>query len=88
MNGSDSFKRCRHCGKMIGIIRERPYRKIIVDAETVLVVPDKLGDSFIRVDGTKMRGREVTISLDSLAPMIPGGEYVYKPHKCGDKDEV
>ena len=87
MNGSDSFKKCRHCGKMIGIIRERAYRKIIVDAEAVSVVPDKLGDSFIRVDGTKMRGREVTISLDSLAP-IPGGEYVYRPHKCRNEDEV
>lgn len=89
MNGKDSFKRCRNCGEMIGIIRERAYRKIIVDAEAVMVMPDKLGDNFIRVDGTKIRGREADFE-EKDAYGIPGGpEYAYRPHRCGDrKDEV
>ncbi len=85
MNGKDSFKRCRKCGKMIGIIRERAYRKIIVDAEAVNVIPDKLGDIFMRVDGSKMRGIEAPI--DKQAGAIT--EYVYRPHRCGvNQDEV
>lgn len=89
MNGKDSFKRCRKCGKMIGIIRERAYRKILVDAEAVLVMPDKLGDTFIRIDGTKMEGREVFIDVDSLTGTLPGHEYAYRPHRCGvNPDEV
>lgn len=84
MNGSDSFKRCRHCGKMIGIIRERPYRKIIVDADPVTVFPDKLGDIFIRIDGSKMRGEPDTSYADNRVE----AEVVWRPHKCGDKDEV
>ena len=80
MNGSDSFKRCRHCGKMIGIIRERAYRKIIVDAEAHLIVPDALGDIYVRINGSKTRGRD--------AEMTETGYPAYKPHKCGDKDEV
>lgn len=82
MNGKDSFKRCKSCGRMIGIIKERTYRKIIVDAEAVLVMPDKLGDSFIRVDGTKIRGREADFE-EKAAFGIPGGpEYAYRPHRC------
>ena len=84
MNGRDSFKRCKHCGKMIGIIRERPYRKIIVDADPVTVFPDKLGDIFIRIDGSKMRGIPDTSYADNRTQ----AEVVWKPHKCGDKVEV
>ena len=88
MNGSDSFKRCRHCGKMIGIIRERPYRKILVDAEAVLVMLDRLGDTFIQVDGRKLKGREAYFE-EKAAYGVPGGpEYAYRPHKCGVNDEV
>ena len=78
MNGSDSFKRCRHCGKMIGIIRERPYRKIIVDADPVDVFPDKLGETFIRYDGSKMRGKPATRYDDDR--MV--AEIVWRPHRC------
>ena len=82
MNGRDSFKKCKCCGQLIGIIKERAYRKIIVDAEAVLVMPDKLGDSFIRVDGTKIRGREADFE-EKAAFGIPGGpEYAYRPHRC------
>ena len=84
MNGKDSFKRCKSCGRMIGIIKERAYRKIVVDAEAVLVMPDKLGDSFIRVDGTKIRGREADFE-EKAAFGTPGGpEYAYRPHRCNE----
>ena len=78
MNGSDSFKRCRHCGKMIGIIRERAYKKIIVDADPVTVFPDKLGDIFIRFDGSKMRGIPDTSYEDNRTE----AEVVWRPHRC------
>ena len=89
MNGKDSFKRCRKCGKMIGIIRERAYRKILVDAEAVLVMPDKLGDTFIQVDVRKLKGREADFE-EKAAYGVPGGpEYAYRPHSCGvNPDEV
>lgn len=81
MNGRDSFKRCKHCGKMIGIIRERAYRKIIVDADAHLIVPDPLGDIYVRIDGSKTRGRDVG--------MTETGYPAYKPHRCGvNPDEV
>ena len=82
MNGNDSFKRCKYCRKMIGIIRTRPYRKIIVDADAHLIVPDPLGEIFIRIDGSKVRGRD--------AEMTETGYPAYKPHKnCRvSEDEV
>ena len=52
MNGRDSFKRCKCCGQMIGIIKERAYRKIIVDAETQFVHEDPDGEIYIRIDGS------------------------------------
>lgn len=53
----DSFKRCRFCGKQIGIITWGVYRKVVVDAEAVDVVPDPEGEEFIRIDGSKIQGR-------------------------------
>ena len=82
MNGRDSFKRCESCGRMIGIIKERAYRKIVVDAEAVLVMPDKLGDLFIRVDGTKIRGREADFEEKAAFGTQGGPEYAYRPHRC------
>ena len=85
MNGKDSFKRCRKCGKMIGIIRERAYRKIIVDADPVDVFPDNLGETFIRYDGSKMRGTQATRYDDDRVV----AEIVWRPHRCGvNPDEV
>lgn len=85
MNGRDSFKRCKHCGQMIGIIRERAYRKIIVDADPVTVFPDNLGDVFIRIDGSKMRGKPDTNYADNREK----AEVVWKQHKCRvNPDEV
>lgn len=85
MNGRDSFKRCKHCGKMIGIIKERAYRKIIVDADPVDVFPDNLGETFIRYDGSKMRGTPATRYDDDRVV----AEIVWRPHSCGvNPDEV
>lgn len=50
------MKLCKKCGKPVEIITQRLYKKIIVDASPVLVMPDPLGEEFIRMDGTKMRG--------------------------------
>lgn len=70
---------------MIGIIRERPYRKIIVDADPVTVFPDNLGDVFIRIDGSKMRGIPDTRYDDDRVE----AEIVWRQHRCGvNPDEV
>ena len=78
MNGRDSFKRCRICGKPIGIITWGVYRKVIVDAEAVDVIPDRLGEEFVRIDGSKVRGREAEIGT-------LGTEPAYRMHRrtCG-----
>lgn len=78
----DTFKTCRICGKPIGIITQRIYRKIIVDAEAVAVVPDPEGEDFIRIDGSKIRGREAEQGTLQA-------EYAYRPHRktCGVNDE-
>ena len=57
MNGRDSFKRCRVCGKPIGIITWGVYRKIIVDADALDVVSDPDGEEFVRIDGSKILGK-------------------------------
>ena len=70
--------RCRKCGKEIAIIQERIYRKIIVDAEAVRVIPMENGIQFVRIDGSKVMGK--------IAPEdAEGAEYAYRPHdrSCG-----
>ena len=88
MKINERFKRCKYCGKRIGIIRERAYRKIIVDAEAVPVIPDAMGEVFIRINGSKMRGKEIKMDQDQSMCMKP--EYVYRQHKnCREcEDEV
>lgn len=54
-----SFYKCKFCGREIGVITYGVYRKAVVDAEAVEVVPDPEGEEFVRVDGSKVRGREV-----------------------------
>ena len=78
MNGKDSFKKCRICGKPIGVIEWGVYRKVTVDAEAVAVVPDPEGEDFIRIDGSKIRGREAE-------PGTLQTEYAYRQHRktCG-----
>ena len=78
MNGRDSFKRCRVCGKPIGIITWGIYRKIIVDAEALDVVPDPHGEEFVRIDGSKIRGVVAEPGTIMTEP-------AYRPHRktCG-----
>lgn len=71
----DSVNTCRFCGRQIGIITWGIYRKIVVDAEAVDVVPDPNGEIFIRIDGSKIRGREVSLDSDSKH------EAAYRPHR-------
>ena len=75
----NSIHSCRWCGKKIGIITWGIYRKIVVDAEAVMVVPDAEGEEFVRIDGSKIRGREV--SYEEAVT----GEPAYRPHRktCG-----
>ena len=76
---------CRQCGKEIFIIPQRMYRSIPVDAESVEVVADRLGEEFIRYDGTKVRARP--IGRDEI---VEGAEFAYRPHSktCGLNDEL
>ena len=73
-----SVKPCRKCGKPVSVITWGVYRKILVDAGTVDVVPDAHGEEFVRIDGSKIRG--------SIAnPGTLQTEYAYRPHvrTCG-----
>lgn len=55
----DGITTCKFCGRKIGIITWGIYRKVVVDAEAVMVAADPAGEEFIRVDGTKVKAREV-----------------------------
>ena len=81
MKEQETFKRCRKCGRMIGIIQARAYRSIIVDAETQFVHEDPDGEIYIRIDGTKMRGKQADDYNDDRITC----EAVWRPHHC---DEV
>ena len=69
---------CRKCGKQVSVITWGVYRKVLVDAEAVDVVPDQEGEDFVRIDGSKIRGREAEIGTN-------GAEPAYRPHRktCG-----
>lgn len=74
----DTFRLCRKCGRPIGVIKERAYKKIIVDADTQFVHEDPYGEVFIRIDGTKMRGTPADNYNDDSTTC----EAVWRPHKC------
>ena len=82
MNGKDSFKKCRLCGKNIGIITWGVYRKVVVDAEAVEVIADPEGEEFVRIDGSKVRAREA----DRYDDNTPEAEFAFRPHRksCGN----
>ena len=71
---------CRFCGKPVDIITLGVYRKAVVDPEAVEVVPDAEGEDFIRIHGSKIRGREAE-------PGTIRTEYAYRAHgkTCGRK---
>lgn len=74
-----SFRQCRLCGRQIGVIEWGVYRKVLVDAEAVDVVPDRHGEEFVRIDGSKIRGREAEPGTLQTEP-------AYRPHRktCGE----
>ena len=76
---NSAVKICRKCGKEIGIITWGFYRKALVDITPVMVTPDEHGENFVRYDGSKIRGREV--SWDGGEPYEPA----YRMHRktCG-----
>ena len=49
--------KCRFCGKEIAVITWGVYRKIVVDAEAEWIIPAEEGEDFVRIDGSKVRGR-------------------------------
>lgn len=69
----DAITKCRFCGQLIAIITWGVYRKAVVDAEAVAVVPDENGEDFIRIDGSKILGREAE-------PGTLQAEYAYRQH--------
>lgn len=75
---------CRKCGRPIDIIRERAYRKIIVDAFPVMVLPDPHGGEYIRLDGSKMRGTPAPMDMEHCQEMAEG---VFQIHRCGAEDD-
>ena len=75
----DGTRVCKFCGRKIGVITWGVYRKIVVDAEAVMVLAAEEGEEFVRIDGSKVRGREVEYEEAVLA------EPAYRPHRktCG-----
>lgn len=78
----NNVKRCKWCGQEIAIITWGVYRKIVVDAEAVDVVPAEEGEDFIRIDGSKIRGREAEIGTIGTEP-------AYRVHRktCSSRTE-
>ena len=70
--------KCRKCGRQIMIIIQDLYRKTIVDPEAVWIVPDPAGEVFVRIDGSKVRGREAPVDREDAEP-------AYRLHRgtCG-----
>ena len=73
----DTVKTCKFCGKQIGIITYGVYRKVVVDAEAVVVQADPLGDEFVRIDGSKVKA----IELPFMPEGVSAGEIAYRPHQ-------
>ena len=73
-----SVRTCRKCGRPVSVITWGIYRKILVDAEVVDVIPDPHGEEFVREDGSKMRG----IEEEHGSPLT---EPAYRMHRktCG-----
>ena len=72
----DSIKKCRFCGQDIAIITWGVYRKVVVDADAVMVEANPEGETFIRIDGSKVKAFEVDFISDGRA------EPAYRPHRC------
>lgn len=76
----ETIHSCRFCRKPIMVVTCGIYRKVVVDAEAVMVAADPEGEEFVRIDGTKVRAREAEPGI------IQGGtEWAYRIHRktCG-----
>jgi len=85
MKKGNGVQLCRKCGKPIGIISERVYRKIVVDADAVMVAANIGGETFVRQDGTKFQARELS-KWEEFSYIVKGfttPEPAYRPHRCG-----
>lgn len=73
-----TIRTCKHCGAQVMIIEWGIYRKVLVDAEAVNVRPDKNGQDYVRIDGSKVRGYAAPIDMEGTEP-------AYCPHSrsCG-----
>ena len=77
------INKCRRCGKEVGIITWGIYRKVLVDMEVFMVTADPDGEIFVRIDGSKVRGK---VSAEELPERV---EPAYRPHRCrGANDDV
>lgn len=74
----DSIRPCRKCGRPVCVITWGVYRKVLVDAEAVDVIPDQHGTEYVRIDGSKIRGLEAEPGTLQTEP-------AYRPHwkTCG-----
>ena len=74
----NAVQKCRKCGRPVCVITWGVYRKVLVDAAPVMVVPDLGGDVYVRIDGSKLIAREADYEVVDYEP-------AYRPHKgtCG-----
>ena len=72
----NGVRTCRFCGKQIAVITWGVYRKVVVDAAAVMVAADPDGEEFVRIDGTKVRAREVD-PYEYFGPQEPA----YRAHR-------
>lgn len=74
----DSIRPSRKCGRPVCVITWGVYRKVLVDAEEVDVIPDQHGTEYVRIDGSKIRGLEAEPGTLQTEP-------AYRPHwkTCG-----
>ena len=78
-----AINKCRKCGKEVGVITWGIYRKVLVDMEVFMVTADPDGEIFVRIDGSKLRGKVSTEELPEHA------EPAYRPHRCrGGRDDL
>lgn len=78
-NKQGSAYTCRFCGKKIGVIEWGIYHKSVVDIDPVMVAADPDGEDYVRIDGSKVKAREVPFDYDGPA------EPAYRMHRksCG-----
>ena len=73
---------CRACKRRIAIIEWGVYRKCIVDPTAIMIIPELNGEEFVRIDGSKVCGREAAFEE-------AGAEPAYRLHRktCGMSKE-